>query len=68
MQITINVDEATGQITVEAEGQEPYQCQSSSECLEYLKSVMPQVGEGEPSMEAMWDEEASKRQQPGPMA
>lgn len=69
MQITINVDEASGQITVEAEGQEPYQCTSTAECMEYLKSVMPQVGEGEePSMEAMWDEEASKRQQPGPMA
>ena len=75
MQITINIDEASGQITVEAEGQEPYQCSSTDECLEYLKSVMPQVGGGEeaamqgeePDMQAMWDEEAGQRKQPGLM-
>lgn len=71
MQIIINADEATGQITVEAEGREPYQCQSAEECMDYLEGLLTggeaaeEAGEGEemPSgdMAAMWNEEASKR-------
>lgn len=77
MQITINVDEATGQITVQAEGQEPYQCSSTDECLEYLSDMLKgeeanEPGQeeeaAEPDMRAMWDQEAAKRQQPGLMA
>lgn len=74
MQITINVDEATGQITVEAEGQEPYQCSSTDECLEYLGDMLKGEQPGEPAGEeaadpqSMWDQEANKRSQPGLMA
>lgn len=64
MQIVINIDEASGRITVEAEGQEPYECSSSEECVQYLKDVMPQVGDAQ----SMWDEEAAQRSQPGQMA
>lgn len=74
MQITINVDDQTGQITVEADGQAPYSCESPEECLDYLADVLgggggsPEgAGEGEPmpsgDMAAMWDEEAAKRPQ-----
>jgi hypothetical protein len=77
MQITINIDEQSGQITVEAEGQKPYQCQSADECIEYLSDMIKgeepnepnQAQEAaEPSPEAMWDQEAAKRSQPGLMA
>jgi hypothetical protein len=65
----INIDEAAGRITVEAEGQEPYECSSSSECIEYLQGVMPEIGEAEETdMQAMWDQEAEQRSQPGLMA
>ena len=40
MQITINIDEASGRITVEAEGQKPYECSSPDECLEYLGDML----------------------------
>jgi len=73
MQITINVDDQTGQITVEADGQAPYSCESPEECLEYLGGLLTgggsaeEAGGGEamPSgdMAAMWDEEAAKRPQ-----
>jgi hypothetical protein len=77
MQITINIDEQSGQITVEAEGQKPYQCQSPDECLEYLSDMIKGEEPNEPNQEqeaaepdqqAMWDQEAAKRSQPGLMA
>lgn len=71
MQITITLDEQTGGITVEADGREPYQCESSAECLDYLEGLLTggepaeEAGEGEPmpsgDMAAMWNEEAAKR-------
>lgn len=68
MQITINIDEASGQISVEAEGREPYMCESTEECLDYLEGLITggepaeEAGEGEtPDMAAMWNEEAAKR-------
>lgn len=71
MQITITIDEASGRITVEADGREPYECSSSEECLDYLEGLMggeneaEEAGEGEemPSgdMAEMWNEEAAKR-------
>lgn len=73
MQITINVDEASGRISVEAEGQEPYECESPRECLEYLGDLLMGEDQGEPyqaeegaelegmDAAAMWDEEAAKR-------
>lgn len=72
MQITITVDETTGQMTVEAEGQEPYACESLEECLAHVESLITgePVEEGEEAAEmpqgdmaAMWDEEAAKRPQ-----
>lgn len=75
MQITINVDDQTGAITVEADGREPYSCQSTEECLDYLEGLMTggepaeEAGEGEEMNAAtMWNEEAAKRPpQPGLM-
>ena len=68
MQITITIDEASGQISVEAEGREPYVCGSTEECLDYLEGLLTggepaeEAGEGEaPDMAQMWDEEAAKR-------
>ena len=72
MQITINVDEATGQMSVEAEGMEPYACESVEECLEHVEQLLrggemdaeadAAAGEmPEGDMAAMWDEEAAKR-------
>lgn len=66
MQIVINVAD-DGRITVEADGQEPYQCESTEECLEYVEGLMPGGEElepaepAEPDMAAMWNEEASMR-------
>lgn len=61
MQIVINVSE-DGQITVEAEGREPYMCESAQECFEYLSDMLPgEEPESEEEMAAMWDEEAAKR-------
>lgn len=71
MQITINVDEATGQMSVEAEGMEPYMCESVEECLEHVEQVLrggemdeeadaaAEMPQGD--MSAMWEEEAAKR-------
>lgn len=69
MQIMINVDEASGRISVEAEGQEPYECESPRECLEYLGDLLmgeegaepDQAEEGADDMAQMWNEEAAKR-------
>lgn len=70
MQITITLDEQSGQPLVEAEGREPYSCESPEECLDYVEGLLggepaEEAGEGEamPSgdMAAMWDEEAAKR-------
>lgn len=68
MQITINVDDQSGQLTVEADGQQPYSCESPQECLDYLEGLLTggepaeEAGEGEaPDMKAMWDQEAAKR-------
>lgn len=76
MQIVINADEQSGRITVEAEGREPYSCESAEECLDYLEGLLTggepaeEAGEGEqPDAQAMWSEEAAKRApQPGIMA
>lgn len=75
--ITITLED-DGRITVEAEGQEPYQCESSDECLQYVEGVMreeqgeapgPEGAEAsEPDMATMWDQEATKRSQTGQMA
>lgn len=64
MQITINIDEATGQMSVEAEGQEPYSCESLEECLAHVEMLITgeePEGEMRGDMSAMWDEEAEKR-------
>ena len=65
MQIVINVAD-DGQITVEADGQEPYMCETTEECLEYVEGLMPggeepEPEEAEPDMAAMWNEEAAMR-------
>lgn len=62
--ITITIAD-DGRIVVESEGQEPYTCNSSEECMEYLEGVIGGEANGE---EAMWNEEADKRSQPGLMA
>ena len=72
MQITITAEE--GQITVVADGAEPYMCSSIAECSEYLAGLLAEAGipdappaeagempEAEMADEAMWDEEAAKR-------
>jgi hypothetical protein len=66
MQITITMDEESGQLTVEAEGQEPYMCESTEDCLDYVEGLL---SGGEMGAEAMWNEEAAKRPvEPSPMA
>lgn len=64
MQITITVDQETGQITVEADGKEPYMCESTEDCLEYVEGLM---AGGEMGAEEMWNEEAAKRPAEPPM-
>lgn len=61
-----------GQITVAVDGQEPYVCASSDECLAYLEQLMggggesaEEAGEGEADMAMMWNEEAARRQPMG---
>lgn len=77
MQITINIDETTGQMSVEAEGQEPYMCESLEECLAHVEALItgepventeeagemaaPEAEMPQGDMAAMWDEEAKKR-------
>lgn len=74
MQIIINIDEASGQMSVEAEGQAPYMCESLEECLAHVEALITgepveeaeEAGEMEAAMPqgdmaAMWDEEAAKR-------
>lgn len=77
MQITINIDQQSGQITVQAEGQQPYQCKSADECIEYLSDMIKGEEPNEPNQEQeaaepsaadMWQQEAAKRSQPGLMA
>lgn len=75
MQIVITADEQSGQITVEANGREPYRCESAEECLDYLEGLLTggepaeEAGEGEQPAQAMWAEEAAKRPpQPGIMS
>jgi len=72
--ITITVEDG-GRITVDVQenGQpagEPYRCESSAECLDYVRSVMgeergeaPQEQAAEPAEDyaAAWSEEAAKR-------
>ena len=66
MQIVINVAD-DGRITVEADGREPYQCETTEECLEYVEGLMPgdeglePAEEAESDMAAMWNEEAAMR-------
>jgi hypothetical protein len=67
MQITIMAEE--GQITVEADGKEPYMCSTAAECSDYVAGLLAEAGfteeppaeAGEMDDEAMWDEEAAKR-------
>lgn len=75
MQITITAE--GGQMTVEADGKEPYACESAAECIDYVEGLLaevamdeappteageePEVAEAEMDAEAMWNEEASKR-------
>lgn len=75
--ITIDIDDQ-GQATVTIDGGKPYQCSSIDECLEYLSDTLKGEEPNEPgqeqeagepdNMQAMWDEEAQKRNQPGLMA
>lgn len=82
MQITITVN-PDGQITVEADGKEPYACSSADECAEYVEGLLAEAGVSEEppgqaeaeqempagDMAAMWDEEAARRpQNPNMMA
>ena len=75
MEIKITTDEATGRITVESDGAEPYECQSPAECLDYVSDLLgaePQgadeTGESvEPDAATMWNEEASRRPASGLM-
>ena len=69
--ITIEMTDP-GEITVTADGQEPYQCASVDECLEYLSDMLKgeEAGEpdqaqeaAEPDASAMWMEEAAARPQ-----
>ena len=71
MQIVINVAD-DGLITLEADGQDPQQFESSEELLEALEPMLPagepsdpaeEMDEGDPQM--LWDQEAKRR---GPMA
>lgn len=77
-QITITMAD-DGRITVESPDMEqPYTCDSVDECLEYVSDMLkgeeanePGQAEeaAEPSMEAMWNEEAAQRPaQPNLMA
>jgi len=72
--ITIEMDDAGGlTVTAEETGQpagEPYQCESPSECLAYVESLLteergeaPQEQAAEPAEDyaAAWSEEAAKR-------
>lgn len=70
MQITITVE--GGQISVQADGKEPYACSSIDECGEYIEGLLTEAGipeespaeaGQEPAMqpETMWNEEAAKR-------
>lgn len=73
MQITITVED--GQITVQADGKEPYMCASTEECGEYIESLLAGAGipeempqqaaeageEEEMAPEEMWNAEAAKR-------
>lgn len=68
-QITITLAD-DGQITVEADGQEPYQCASSEECLDYLEGLIGDETQEREQAEMAgmnaakaWNEEAAKRPQ-----
>lgn len=68
--ITIEIDDA-GAATVTIDGNEPHQCGSIDECLEYLSDTLAGEEPNEPGqeneaaepadMQAMWDQEAQKR-------
>lgn len=73
MQITITVED--GQITVQADGKEPYMCSTADECSEYVEGLLAEAGVAEETpaeageeaempagdMSEMWNEEAAKR-------
>jgi hypothetical protein len=74
MEINIMVED--GQITVNADGAEPYMCSTIAECSEYLGGLLAEAGVPDqtpaqadqtadmaemPSDDSMWDEEAAKR-------
>ena len=78
MQLTITLED-DGRIIVESpEMEEPYECDSMQECLQFVERVMSeeqgegsgeQMTEGPENYEEMWNEEAERRQpQPGLMA
>lgn len=64
-QITITMED-DGRIIVESpEMNEPYECQSVDECMDYVENML---SGGEMSEEQMWNEEAAARApQPGMM-
>lgn len=70
--ITIEIDDA-GTATVTIDGQEPHECGSVDDCLEYLRDTLQGEEPNEPGqkqepsepadMQSMWDDEAQKRAQ-----
>lgn len=55
MQIVINIDDKTGQVTVETDGQEPQQFDSTDQAAQYVDDLLS----GEESQESP-DQEASE--------
>jgi hypothetical protein len=76
--VTTGGDEAQGQDGGQPGGEQPYECQSTEECLQYVGMILKEeMGEGaqEEATEGpedygkMWNQEAKARQpQPGLMA
>ena len=78
IQLTITLED-DGRIIVESpEMEQPYECDSKEECLQFVDRMMAeemgdgseeQATEGPENYEEMWNEEAQRRQpQPGLMA
>lgn len=45
MQITITAED--GQLTVQADGKEPYMCESAAECIDYVEGLLAEAGMAE---------------------
>ena len=64
-QITITMEDDVRIIVESPEMNEPYECQSVDECMDYVENML---SGGEMSEEQMWNEEAAARApQPGMM-